>query len=73
MRLMLDRLDRFKAGELSIGPVIGDLDYLLAQLELAEEPWHDQFIESWGELEIPYAVALDRLAPIPTIKDPGSG
>lgn len=66
---MQDRLDRFKSGELAIGPVINDLEALLDQLELVEEPWRDDFIEGWSDLEIPYAVALDRQAPIPTARD----
>lgn len=66
---MLDRLDRFKAGDVGIGPVINDLEGLLSELELADEPWRQEFIEAWSDLEIPYAVALDRLEPIPTAKD----
>jgi hypothetical protein len=69
LRLMQDRLDRFQAGDLSIGPVINDLEALLYQLELAAEPWRDDFIEAWSDLEIPYAVALDRQTPIPTAVD----
>lgn len=67
--LMLDRLDRFRGGELSIGPVINDLEALLYELELVDEPWRDEFVEGWSLLEIPYAVALDRLTPIPDATD----
>lgn len=66
---MLDRLDRFKAGDVGIGPVINDLEGLLSNLELADEPWRQKFIEAWSDLEIPYAVSLDRLEPIPTARD----
>lgn len=66
---MLDRLDRFKAGNLGIGPVINDLEALLSELQLADGSWREEFIEAWSDLEIPYAVALDRLEPIPTAED----
>jgi hypothetical protein len=69
LRLMLDRLDRFRSGELSIGPVIKDLKALLNELQLANEDWRQEFIDAWSALEIPYAVAVDRLEPIPTIAD----
>jgi hypothetical protein len=70
LRLMLDRLDRFSRDELPIGPVINDLEALLYQLELADEAWRGDFVEGWSDLEIPYAVALDRVEPIPTVRDP---
>lgn len=71
LELMNDRLDRFASGELSIGPVINDLEALLNELELVDDDWRDRFVEAWSELEIPYAVALDRLEPIPTTADEG--
>ncbi len=69
LRLMLDRLDRFSRGELGIGPVINDLETLLYQLELVDQEWRGDFVEGWSDLEIPYAVALDRMEPIPTARD----
>ncbi len=69
LRLMLDRLHRFRSGELPIGPVINDLEALLGELELVDEAWRGEFIEAWSDLEIPYAVALDRLQPIPDARD----
>jgi hypothetical protein len=38
--------------------------------ERAPEEWVDDFRSASGDLEIPYAVALDRLAPIPDAHDP---
>ncbi len=35
-----------------------------------EEGWRDRFVEAWSALEIGYAVALNRLQEIPTIRDP---
>ena len=66
---MLDRLNRFRSGELTIGPVISDLETLHYQLHSVDEDWRGQFRAAWGDLEIPYAVALDRQEPIPTIAD----
>ncbi|HEY7468550.1 MAG TPA: hypothetical protein VIC07_03320 [Acidimicrobiia bacterium] len=69
LQLMLDRIDRFRSGHLGIGPVISDLEALLYELQLADEPWRSEFIEGWSDLEIPYAVALDRQQEIPTVQD----
>jgi hypothetical protein len=71
LRLMLDRLGRFRRRELPIGPVIDDLSGLLLNLELADDEWQHKFFDAWAGLEIPYAVALDRLLPVPTIEDDG--
>jgi hypothetical protein len=68
--LMLDRLRRFEAGSLFIAKMISDLEGLLEALEITPDPWRDEFREQWGELEIPYAVSLDRLEPIPDATDP---
>jgi hypothetical protein len=69
LALMIDRLDRFSSGQLSIGPVINDLEALVYELELVDDGWRREFIESWSGLEIPYAVALDRAEPVPTADD----
>ena len=69
LRLMLDRIERFRSGGLAIGQVIGDLEGLQYQLALASDDWRDQFTEAWSLLEIAYAVALDRNEPLPTIAD----
>lgn len=70
LSLILDRLDRLQSGELGIGGVIGDLEGLADQLQVVDEAWRERFSEGWGDLEIPYAVALARQEPIPTVKDP---
>jgi len=69
LQLMLDRLQRFQAGDLYISHVITDLEALLYELELVDESWRGEFIEAWSDLEIPYAVALDRQTEIPTARD----
>lgn len=70
LTLMLDRLNCFRAGDLALGPIVNDLEALLNELGLAEDDWREQFVEAWSALEIAYAVALDRLQEIPTIRDP---
>jgi hypothetical protein len=66
---MVDRLDRFRSGELGIGPVINDLLALLHELHVVDEQWRDGVWDALADLEIPYAVALDRQAPLPTASD----
>ena len=67
--LMLDRLERFRSGDLAIPSVIHDLEALLGQLELVDAAWRDEFVDAWADLEIAYAVALDRHLEIPTAAD----
>lgn len=55
MRRRVDDLRRRRGG---IGPVIGDLEALLWQLQETPEDWRDRFIEAWSVLEISYAVAV---------------
>ena len=67
--LMLDRLNQFRCGELTIGPLINDLKAVHYELQSVDEDWRDRFRDAWSSLEIPYAVALDRGERIPTITD----
>lgn len=66
---MMDRLVRFRGGEIRIGETIGDLEGLLSELQLMDEAWRDRFVDAWSDLEIPYAFALDQLAPVPDASD----
>lgn len=66
---MQQRIDGFRDGRLSIGPVIGDLEGLVSALDETPQEWKDSFIEEWSVLEIAYAVALDRQQPLPTAGD----
>ena len=65
--LMSDRLACFRAGELGIDHVINDLEALRCELHSVDDSWVDQFVGALGDLEVPYAGALNRLQPIPTI------
>ena len=67
--LMRQRLEAFREGGLAIGPVIADLEGLVYALEETPQEWKDQFMEEWAVLEIAYAVALDRVAPLPDAHD----
>jgi hypothetical protein len=67
--LMQQRIAAFRAGQLSLGRVIADLEGLLSALEQATEEWKDRFREQCNVLEIAYAVTLDRQDPPPTAGD----
>lgn len=58
--LMLDRLDSYRAGRLSLGRLVNDLEGLAAQLEVTPEQWRSAFRIQWGTLEQVHAAALDR-------------
>jgi hypothetical protein len=66
---MQQRIDGFRDGELSIGPVIADLEGLVHALEETPQEWKASFVEEWSVLEISNAVALDRHQPLPTARD----
>ncbi|SRR6266567_7093073 len=68
--LMAERLDSFASGDIYIAQAISDLEGLLYALELTSDGWKDEFREEWGELEIAYAVALDRREPVPDASEP---
>jgi hypothetical protein len=70
LTLMSERIEQFRSAKLSLGGLIADLEGLLEARTLASADWVDDFSDSWGNLEIPYAVALDRLTPIPDAHDP---
>lgn len=67
---MRQRIAGFRSGDVSLGGLIADLDGLTEARALASEQWLDDFRSAWGDLEISYAVALDRLTPIPDAHDP---
>lgn len=68
-RLMVERIQDFRDGNASIGPVINDLEALLEALEETPEQWKEEFQQEWSVLEIRYAVALDRQQPLPGPED----
>jgi hypothetical protein len=70
LSLMKERIEQFRNGSLPLARLINDLEGLLEARIHASEQWIDDFRAAWGDLEIPYAVALDRLTPIPDAHDP---
>ena len=60
LQMMGCKLAAFKNGELSPSALIIDLEGLFSALDLDDEDWRKAFWEAWGELEISYALGLDR-------------
>ena len=57
---MRQQVDSFKKGELSLGSLIGDLEFLLNVMESIDVEWKGKAHEPVCVLEEVYAVALDR-------------
>jgi hypothetical protein len=68
--LMAERLELFRAGQIALPRLVGDLEGLVHAHELTDDTWKEDFITYWGTLEIAWAVADDRRQPIPDIKAP---
>lgn len=68
--LMATWLEDFTSGSAPLPATINALEALALQIKLATPEWHESFGEAWLDLEIAYAVALDRLTPIPDAADP---
>jgi hypothetical protein len=67
---MRERVSGLRGGALHLGTGTADLEALLSVTRQPPD-WKDRFIYAWSVLEIAYAVALDRLQPIPTaLTDP---
>jgi hypothetical protein len=69
LQLMSKTLDDFGSARISIQRAINDMEALAQELKLASSAWHDSFVDAWADLEVPYAVALDQLTPIPDATD----
>ncbi len=67
---MQERITGFRSGDLSLKSLITDLEGLMYARALASQQWLDDFRSAWIDLEVSYAVALDRLTPIPNAHDP---
>jgi len=59
-RLMLERLEAFLAGHVSMDKILADLEGLLSALEQPGEEWRRTFQEDVNELDIIWGVALDH-------------
>lgn len=60
LRRMRERIEWFENQKIGLGSLIGDLGALLDCLEATDGEWKDRFRRQWWELELVYAVALDR-------------
>lgn len=60
LRMMLWKLAEAEEGKLALSYLIPDLEGLFHAVDLADPDWQKGFWYSWGELEIGYALALDR-------------
>lgn len=58
--LMLDRLDSFRRGAISLRKLVEDLRSLVEALERPSPAWKEEFVGEWWTLEQVYAVAIDR-------------
>ncbi len=57
---MLFTIDAYKSGRMSIGTLIGNLEALLTCLTNVSDEWAARFQDSWLDIEIVYALALDK-------------
>ncbi len=60
LRMMADKLAAFENCEIALDCLIADLEGLFNALGPADEDWREAFWDSWGELEMSYALALHR-------------
>ena len=58
--LMADPLAAFENGNLALSALVADLETLFYSLNVKDSDWEADFWEYWGDLEIVYAVALNR-------------
>ena len=70
LALMGERMEQFRRAVLPLSKLISDLEGLLEARTLASEQWVHDFRSACEDLEITYAVALDRLTAIPDAHDP---
>ena len=59
-KIMTQKIDLFKEGQIGIGSLIADLEALLDVLENKEEVWEGTFRGYWFDLEQIYAAILDE-------------
>jgi hypothetical protein len=60
---MIDKINRYEKGLINLPALIGDLIGLLNALEDYDEAWIQEFQSNWLDLEVTYAVALNREIP----------
>lgn len=60
LRMMLSKLAAFENSELALSSLIPELEGLFNAVDLADPDWREGFWDLWGDLEISYALALNR-------------
>ncbi len=60
LRLMLSKLAAFDEGKLALSSLIPELETLFNAVDLADPDWREGFWDAWADLEINYAVGLNR-------------
>lgn len=56
---MLSKLTEAEEGKLALSALIPELEELFNAVDLSDPEWREGFWDSWGDLEINYAMALD--------------
>ncbi|WP_296709847.1 hypothetical protein [Rhodoblastus sp.] len=59
-RMMLLKLGAFENGQLALDSLIQELEGLFNAVDLDDQDWREDFWDAWGDLEISYALALNR-------------
>ena len=57
---MLSKLTEAEEGKLALSSLIPELETLFNAIDLDDQDWKEGFWDSWGDLEINYALALNR-------------
>ena len=60
LRMMLSKLAAFESGQLALNLLIPALEGLFNAVDLHDRDWQERFWDSWGDLEISYARALNK-------------
>jgi len=59
LRLMLSKLTDAEEGKLALSALLPELEALFIAVDLSDSDWREGFWDSWSDLEINYAMALD--------------
>lgn len=59
-KIMVQKIRAYREGKLPLSELINYLESLLSALEDRDENWENDFRSHWGDLEVVYAVALDK-------------
>lgn len=60
LNIMIKKILGFKSGKFPLGDLIYDLEALLNTMEDNDDIWKKKFRSYWADLEIIYALALEK-------------